>query len=125
AELPNECCGLLAGRFDSAGKIARVECCYPLVNKAHSPVRYLSEETSLFGAHRDMRQRSVEVLAVYHSHPTSPPVPSRTDLDQNWEVRDFLGDVVHLIVSLIGSPPLVRGWWLTETEYREADWKVA
>ena len=42
-----------------------------------------------------MRVRGLEMLAVYHSHPTSRPVPSRTDLE-----RHGMENVVCMIVSL-------------------------
>jgi proteasome lid subunit RPN8/RPN11 len=59
-------------------------------------------------------------LAFYHSHPTSEPVPSKTDLAENG-----YGDcVIHLIVSLTSVPPLVRGWWLREDTYREAEFSL-
>jgi len=134
AELPNECCGLLAGireqraesreqRAESgeqrAGKVGLVVQRYPLVNAAASPVEYLSEPEGMFAAVRDMRRLGIDILAVYHSHPTSAPVPSRTDLKRNYSP-----EVMNLIVSLKDDQPLVRGWWLTSEEYREAEWEI-
>ena len=121
AENPNECCGLLAGIVeDGEGrKFGRVERRYPLVNAAASPVEFESEPRSMFAAVRDMTSRGLDVLAVYHSHPTSPPVPSKKDL-----ARNYSPEVVNLIVSLTTTPPTVRGWWLTDVEYREAEWEV-
>src|SRR5262249_40402087 len=104
---------------EEGGKIGRVTKRYPLVNAAASPVEYLSDDKSMFEAWRDWRKNGLEVLAVYHSHPTSPPVPSRKDLAQNYDP-----DVVNLIVSLQTDPPTVRGWWLTDVDYREADWEI-
>ena len=127
AEQPLECCGLLAGVREEAKTeekpaeaVGRVVRRYPLVNAAASPREFLSDGRALFDAYKDMRLHSLAVLAVYHSHPTSPPVPSRTDLERNG-----MGDgVVCLIVSLASLPPLVRGWWWGETEYREAVWET-
>jgi [CysO sulfur-carrier protein]-S-L-cysteine hydrolase len=114
AELPNECCGLLAGRD------GRVSQRYPLSNALSSPVRYESDPKALFAAFKDMRDAGIELLAIYHSHPTSEPVPSRTDLERN-----FYGSaVVHLIVSLQGGVPAVRAWRLGETAYTEAEWTL-
>jgi proteasome lid subunit RPN8/RPN11 len=118
AEAPAECCGLLAGPPDLGG-VWRVTARYPLVNAVASATEYESEPRSMFDAMRQMRRAGLEVLAVYHSHPTSPPVPSRTDLVRNYSER-----VVNLIISLQTDPPDVRGWWLTESDYREAGWKV-
>jgi [CysO sulfur-carrier protein]-S-L-cysteine hydrolase len=122
AERPNECCGLLAGRLGPEGAgvpVAQVVAHYPLANAAASPTRYDAEPRGLLSAHRDMWARGLELLAVYHSHPTSEPVPSRTD-HEKW----FHGpEVVCLIVSLLTDPPLARGWWMTEAGHHEADWE--
>ena len=117
SELPNECCGLLAGRV--ADGVGRVEACYPLVNQLASPTEYLSEPRSMLAAVRDMRGRGIDVLAVYHSHPASAPVPSRKDRERNYGEA-----VVNLIIGLAGVEPVVRGWWLTDADAREADWQV-
>ena len=116
-EAPNECCGLFAGVVrDGVATVSRI---YPLLNAAASPVLYESDPRSMLDAYRDMRARGIDVVAVYHSHPTSAPIPSKTDLERNYSE-----EVVNLIVSLAQTPPLVRGWWLTEAEYREASWEV-
>ena len=94
AEQPNECCGLLAGVVEEGA--GRVTVRYPLVNALGSATRYESEPRTLFQAHRDMRERGLEVLAVYHSHPSSLPIPSKTDLERNWSE-----DAVNLIVGQI------------------------
>jgi proteasome lid subunit RPN8/RPN11 len=120
AELPNECCGLLAGRLE--GEVGRVEARYALVNAAASPTEYLSDWQSMFEADRARRKGGLEFLAVYHSHPCSDPIPSRKDMDPD---RNGYGDtVVHLIISLKGGEAAVRGWWLTPGAFREADWEV-
>ena len=117
-ELPNECCGLLAGTIGTDG-IARIERRYPLVNALASPTEYESDPASIFAASKDMRERGLEVLAVYHSHPTSDPIPSCKDLERNYQ-----GDVVHFIIGLKGPEPDVRGWWLTTDAFRAAEWEA-
>ena len=117
AELPNECCGLLAGIVE--GGVGRVVARYPLVNKLSSPVEFLSAEASMFAAFKDRRKRGLDELAVYHSHPTTEPVPSEKDLAQSYSE-----DVMNLIISLAGPEPQVRAWWLTASDYREAEWEV-
>ena len=117
-EAPNECCGLFAGVVRDG--VAVAERIYPLVNEAASPVLYESDPRSMLDAYRDMTALGLDVVAVYHSHPTSAPVPSKTDLERNYSE-----EVVNFIVSLVHTPPLVRGWWLTVAGYREAAWEVA
>jgi [CysO sulfur-carrier protein]-S-L-cysteine hydrolase len=120
-ELPNECCGLLGGTVvEEAGRrLGRVVSRYALVNAAANPRLFESDARSMFAAMKDMRQRGMDVVAVYHSHPTSEPVPSRTDLERNYSE-----DVVNLIISLQDVEPRVRGWWLTASGYCEAEWEV-
>lgn len=113
AELPNECCGLLAGKVDANG-IARVTQRHPLINSATSPVLFESDPRSMFDAVRAIDQAGLEILAVYHSHPTSVPIPSRTDLDRNYSE-----DVMSLIIGLASDPPLARAWWLSPDRFEE------
>jgi proteasome lid subunit RPN8/RPN11 len=99
--------------------IARAMKRYPLVNEARSPFAFRNGGRDLFEAMRDMRNLSMDTLAVYHSHPMSPPVPSRTDIEKNWGTG-----VMTLIVSLATTPPTLRGWWLEEAAFHEAKWDV-
>jgi proteasome lid subunit RPN8/RPN11 len=126
-ELPNECCGFLIGRveqpvsadFGDATAVAQVVERYPLVNAAASPVAYFADPDSLFAAHKTMRRLSLELIAIYHSHPTSAPVPSRKDREQNQHPG-----VIHLIISLQTNPPILRAWWLTADAPQEAAWDI-
>ncbi|MCI0462613.1 MAG: M67 family metallopeptidase [Gemmataceae bacterium] len=119
AELPNECCGLLAGGLEAQGKVGRVVKRYPLVNALASPTEYESDAHSMFEAVRDMRRLGLEILAVYHSHPTSDPVPSVKDSERNYSE-----EVMNLIVSLKEREPVVRAWWLTAESMVEGVWEV-
>jgi [CysO sulfur-carrier protein]-S-L-cysteine hydrolase len=119
AELPNECCGLLAGHIFAVEGPRRVVQLYPLVNATASPVEYTSDARSMFDAVRSMQKLGLELLAIYHSHPTSEPIPSRTDL-----ARKYSEEVINFIISLQSEPPRVRGWTLTAESYHEASWEV-
>jgi [CysO sulfur-carrier protein]-S-L-cysteine hydrolase len=100
ADAPNECCGFLAGKN---GEIIHW---FPLSNAAKSPTtRFESSPESTFATTKEMRRLGVEILAVYHSHPTSIAAPSSTDREWNYSA-----DVVNVIVSLIVQPPQLRAW---------------
>jgi proteasome lid subunit RPN8/RPN11 len=119
AEKPNECVGLLAGVVE--GGVARVVERYPLANVAETPaVEYFGEVKMQVAAHKDMRRRGLDVVAIYHSHPTSEPVPSRKDRERDC----YEGFAIHFIIGLTTDPPEVRGWWLTPDDYRPAEWLV-
>jgi [CysO sulfur-carrier protein]-S-L-cysteine hydrolase len=113
--LPNECCGLLAGRVE--GCVGVVTARFSIGNDLASPTAYHTNARDLLAAFRAMRDGKLELLAVYHSHPTSEAVPSRRDVAEN-----TYGDtVVHLIVGLAHAAPEVRAWWITEEGYRQAE----
>lgn len=117
AEWPNECCGLLSGTV-TAGR-GEVRALHRLGNELASPVAYRSEPRSMFAAMKAMRAAGTDVVAVYHSHPVAPPVPSLHDLRQNYSEH-----VVNLIVGLTTVPPTVRGWRLRESDYEPAEFDV-
>ncbi len=119
AEQPLECCGFLAGVVREDG-VGDVRLRYPLLNAAASAVEYDAETRSLFSACKDIRRQGMEVLAIYHSHPRTEPIPSRKDLARNWWGRD----VLHIIVSLTNAPPTVRVWRLNVEEYHAAEWTI-
>jgi proteasome lid subunit RPN8/RPN11 len=119
AELPNECCGMLAGKLGTDGVVV-AERRYALVNEKASPKEFLSEPSSMFRADRDRRAAGLEFVAVYHSHPTSEAKPSTKDLENNYSEK-----VMNLIVSLETGEPVMRGWWLTATRAEEGEWEEA
>ena len=115
-DAPLECCGLLAGHIrDGVGIVTSR---FAIENELRSPTDYLTNARGMFFAFRHMRERGLELLAIYHSHPTSAPIPSRRDIERN----TYGKSVVHLIVGFVGAEPEVRGWWLTEAGNREAEW---
>jgi proteasome lid subunit RPN8/RPN11 len=116
SELPLECCGLLAGRIEADRGV--VERLYRLVNALASPVEYQSSPRSMLDACRDLTARGLDVLAVYHSHPTTAPIPSVKDRAANYSE-----DVVNLIVSL-AEPVSVAGWWLQADSHHPAEWEI-
>jgi [CysO sulfur-carrier protein]-S-L-cysteine hydrolase len=82
AELPNEACGLLVLRDGVAERLV------PGRNRAASPYRFELEvdpETWF------LEDEGYD-LAVFHSHPSSPPRPSRTDVENIglWEGRPYV-----------------------------------
>lgn len=112
---PHECCGLLAGRVE--GRAACAEARFGITNDAASATAYATNPRDMLRAFRAIREAGLELLALYHSHPTSPPVPSARDLAEN----TYGETAVHLIVSLMGSEPEVRAWWLSADGAREAE----
>jgi proteasome lid subunit RPN8/RPN11 len=109
-ESPMECCGLLAGRHSSVSRI------FPLRNELGSPVTYSADPRDLFAAYREMRESDLELVAIYHSHPTSEARPSRIDLAEN-----YYGEVPRVIVSLASPKPVVRAILLYNNHFQEVE----
>jgi proteasome lid subunit RPN8/RPN11 len=81
-EAPNECCGLIVFRGDVAERYVRGR------NKLASPYRYeLEVDPDVWF----LEDEGYE-LAVFHSHPATQPIPSKTDQELSglWGGRTFL-----------------------------------
>jgi proteasome lid subunit RPN8/RPN11 len=81
-EAPNECCGVIVFAGDVAERYVRG------VNRLASPYRYeLEIDPAIWFLEDDGYE-----LAVFHSHPETAPVPSRTDRERAglWAGRRFL-----------------------------------
>ena len=76
AEVPQECCGLLIGTADRVERAARAR------NLRASPARYLVDPVDHFAAIKQARAAGLAVVGAYHSHPSSPPLPSDTDAEE-------------------------------------------
>ena len=79
---PEEACGLFA-----TGEDGRVTMVYCLTNTDRSGASYTIDPTESFHAWEHARRNAWEIGGVFHSHPSSPPVPSSSDLvglDPEW-----------------------------------------
>ncbi len=88
-EYPNEGCGLLSGRN---GEVLKV---HPIRNIEPSPVSYLMDPKEELEFFRNIREENLELVGIYHSHPTSDPYPSEKD-----RALAVYEEPFYLIVSL-------------------------
>ena len=88
---PKEGCGLVMGSPSAPG--ARF---IPMRNIADSATEYEMEPQELISELRDARNRGEQLIAICHSHPNGPAIPSRYDIE-----RAYYPEAAHLIVSLI------------------------
>jgi proteasome lid subunit RPN8/RPN11 len=103
-EAPNEACGLVVLRDGAALRYERGR------NAAASPYRFQLEIDPRVWFLEDEGYQ----LAVFHSHPTSPPRPSRTDVEQIglWDGRPYL--------ILSADTGELAAWRITEGTAEEA-----
>jgi proteasome lid subunit RPN8/RPN11 len=85
-----EVCGLVSSKHGVPSR------CYAIDNVAEHPAqRFLLNASQQIAALSEMREHGEELFAIYHSHPTSPAIPSVTDLK-----LAAYPDALYLIISL-------------------------
>lgn len=75
--VPEEACGLIAGRIESGDKY--IEKVYLLTNIDHSNEHFTLDPKEQLAAVKDMRANGLSPLGNWHSHPESPSRPSDED----------------------------------------------
>jgi [CysO sulfur-carrier protein]-S-L-cysteine hydrolase len=114
-DVPNECCGMIAGRNGEATRIYRAR------NAEASPYRYLIHPQDQFRITMEIEDREEEIAAIYHSHTNSRAEPSQTDINlaENWP------DPLYVICSLAHpDAPEVRAWSISGGAVEEVELDV-
>ncbi len=107
AVYPQEGCGLLGGRGDTAVSHTAID------NILRSPVAYEMDATQQIQAMITLEAQGLEKLVIYHSHPTGPSYPSATDLAQA-----YYPDATYLIVSLADrARPIMAAFRIGDGRY--------
>ena len=107
AWLPNEACGLIAGRENQGDRY--IEKIYLLENEDHSPEHFTMSPQAQLSAIKDMRALGLRPLGNFHSHPATPSRPSEEDkrlaLDPN---------ASYMILSLAEETPVLRSFHIEQ-----------
>jgi len=99
-ESPLECCGILGGKDHTVKKA------FELQNAEKSPIRYSIAAQEQLRMFEEMEKESIDMIAIYHSHPHTIPFPSETDVK-----LAFYPEVVSIIISLKeGENPVVKAF---------------
>jgi proteasome lid subunit RPN8/RPN11 len=87
---PNECCGAMLGSTDGEQKAVRVA--IPLRNAfdGAQAARYELRPEDLLAADRAARERNMELIGIYHSHPDCDAYFSKTDLQNSCPWYSFV-----------------------------------
>ena len=94
-DLPNECCGILAG---PEGEVARS---FRMTNVEASPFRFSMDPGELVRVDGEAGDQGWELLAIYHSHTGSPAYPSDTDVRIAGGTAELWPDTRYVLVSLM------------------------
>ncbi len=98
-DLPNECCGYLAGEN---GKITKV---YPITNIDQTHDHFSFDPEEQFAAIKNIRKNSLVPIAVYHSHPETPARPSKEDIKLAYDP-----EISYLIISLAKENAVIKSF---------------
>lgn len=88
---PLECCGILIG--EQLGEIRRIASVMTCRNEAADSAanRYSIHPRDLIIAQKQARQKGLDIIGFYHSHPDHPPRWSTTDLrEAHWIGSSYL-----------------------------------
>ena len=115
--LPEEACGLLAGHCE--GEEAWVETVYLLDNADHSPTHFTIAPQEQLKAILDMRDRNLELLGNWHSHPETPSRPSAED------IRLALDPTAsYMILSLAENEPVLRSFRIADGQAEQEELEI-
>ena len=87
---PNECCGAMIGSTDGEEKAVRVA--IPLQNafEGAQAARYELRPEDLLAADKAARERKMDLIGIYHSHPDCDAYFSKTDLQNSCPWYSFV-----------------------------------
>ena len=132
---PEECCGLLLGKFTSDRKellevrptenawqeqnarelgqeLAASETIAPLTKES----RYIIKPAEMLRVIKEARSRDLSLIGVYHSHPDHPAIPSECDRQLAWP------EYSYIIVSVPqGKAGEILTWNLDEQNQFQAE----
>lgn len=98
-EFPIEACGILSGKNGIACTV------WPIKNQDHSAVSFSMSIRDITNVFNLIEEKNEEVLAIYHSHPTTSAYPSSGDIRYN-----NYPELAHIIVSLNKPLPEVKAF---------------
>lgn len=113
SELPNEACGILAGKQNIVSEI------YTMENIDKSPDSFFMKPAEQLMVIRDLRRKKIDMISIYHSHPNSPARPSKKDIEMA-----FYEDVNYIIISLQNKIPVIKAFKIINNEFSETPIKL-
>jgi proteasome lid subunit RPN8/RPN11 len=118
---PHECCGAFLGRDDVNGDVTsaggerlplrEIVALFPLTNRREdSPHnRFSVTAEDVRDAEKAAREKKLDVVGWYHSHPDHPARPSQYDREHAWPWYSYI------IVSVAnGKPEDMTSWRLSD-----------
>jgi len=108
SKLPYEACGILSGKNNQVHSI------WKLKNEVKSDRRFFVGKKAIVETLHHIAEKDEVVLAIYHSHPTTAPVPSYIDIKNHLD-----SEVKMIIVSYKTKNPIVKCYSVQNRAYKE------
>ena len=113
-ELPNEACGILAGKDEEVAKI------YEMINIDRSPESFFMDSKEQLKVMKDIRNSGLEMVGIYHSHVASEAYPSNEDVK-----LAFYPEVSYAIITIKDKKhPYLRSFKIREGQIEEEKVKI-
>ena len=125
---PEECCGIILGYLANGDKV--VEEVMPTENAWNTEAaEFLGEHTAeskrrqyaiapevMLKTQREARNRLLNIIGIFHSHPMNPAIPSECDRLYAWQGYSYI------IVSVQnGKAGELQSWSLDDTHHFQAE----
>ncbi len=118
ASYPFEACGVMIGRAEiSAGEVIVEDVFHARnLNTERARDRFLLDPVDHLAADRVARQRGLDVVGFWHSHPDRPARPSATDLAAAWQGYSYL-----IVSTAAFGDNVFRSWRLDDGRFLEEE----
>ena len=103
--MPLEACGILSG---GDGIIYTI---WPMKNIDQSTVSFSMSTSEISNVFHLIEKKNEQVLAIYHSHPTAPAIPSQGDIAYN-----NYPELSHVIVSFQNQVPDMKAYQMVQNK---------
>jgi proteasome lid subunit RPN8/RPN11 len=90
ASYPNECCGAMLGSTDGETKTVREAIALQNAFEGAQAARYELRPEDLLAADKAARERKMDLIGIYHSHPDCDAYFSKTDLQNSCPWYSFV-----------------------------------
>ncbi|MHB1907897.1 MAG: M67 family metallopeptidase [Nitrososphaerales archaeon] len=111
---PEECCGLILGKFDGATKrvqrVKRMKNSFEPKERYH---RYTIDPKEFLTAEKEADSFGEEIVGIYHSHPNAPPKPSEFDRNHAWP------SLSYIVIEIREQKPLNTFSWILSEDRSE------
>jgi len=105
--LPAEGCGLVGGDVTYHAHLV-----IPIANFLSSPSHFRMDEREQLATFLTLEEKGLDLIAIYHSHPSGLPVPSTTDI-----IEFFYPESLMIVFSLVSKAWISKAYRINITDH--------